>query len=164
MSIKVFNLCCAQGHRFEGWFGSEDEYLEQHHNGLLECPICADVQIQRVPAAPRLNLGLGGQTVEHMRAEPNAHALTHANEASLPSVSDSAQLQAKLLKALREVVATTEDVGERFAQEARRIHYKEAPERSIRGVASAQEAQALEEEGISITPLPFAHWLKEPLQ
>jgi hypothetical protein len=75
-----------------------------------------------------------------------------------------AQLQAMFVKMAREVAANTEDVGERFAEEARRIHYDEAPERGIRGVASAEEARSLEDEGIKVMPLPFGHLLKEPLQ
>ncbi|MCX8115609.1 MAG: DUF1178 family protein, partial [Burkholderiaceae bacterium] len=74
------------------------------------------------------------------------------------------QMQALLVKMAREIAANTEDVGERFAEEARRIHYREAPERGIRGVTSKQEAEALEEEGIRVMPLPFAHLLKDPLQ
>jgi len=74
------------------------------------------------------------------------------------------QMQALFLMMAREIVAGTEDVGERFAEEARRIHYKEAPERGIRGVTSKDEADALEEEGISVMPMPFAHLLKDPLQ
>jgi hypothetical protein len=74
------------------------------------------------------------------------------------------QMQALFLKMAREIVANTEDVGERFAEEARRIHYKEAPERGIRGVTSRDEADALEEEGIKVVPMPFANLLKDPLQ
>jgi hypothetical protein len=73
-------------------------------------------------------------------------------------------MQALLIKMAREIAANTEDVGERFAEEARRIHYKEAPERGIRGVTTQAEAAALEEEGISVVPLPFADLLKNPLQ
>jgi hypothetical protein len=75
-----------------------------------------------------------------------------------------AQMQAIFLRMAREVAASTEDVGERFAEEARRIHYKEAPERGIRGVASKDEAAALADEGIAVVPLPFGNLLKDPLQ
>ena len=74
------------------------------------------------------------------------------------------QLQSFFLKLAREIVANTDDVGESFPEEARRIHYKEAPERGIRGVTTKQEAEALEEEGIKVMPMPFAHLLKGPVQ
>ncbi|MFN3565499.1 MAG: DUF1178 family protein [Burkholderiaceae bacterium] len=145
--MKVFDLRCDSEHAFEGWFGSEGDFESQQARGLLECPFCGSRQIRRLPSAPRLNLGASA-------AEPK-------QEAALPT---AAQMQALLVKMAREIAANTEDVGERFAEEARRIHYREAPERGIRGVTSRQEAEALEEEGIRVMPLPFAHLLKDPLQ
>lgn len=146
MALKVFDLRCGNEHPFEGWFGSDGDFESQQARGLLECPLCGSKEIRRLPSAPRLNLAPS--------AEP-----TH--EAALPT---AAQMQALLIKMAREIAANTEDVGERFAEEARRIHYKEAPERGIRGVTTKQEAEALEEEGIRVMPLPFAHLLKDPLQ
>jgi hypothetical protein len=146
MALKVFDLCCDNEHPFEGWFGSDGDFESQQARGLLECPLCGSKQVRRVPSAPRLNLGAP--------TEPK-------QEAALPT---AAQMQALLLKMAREIAANTEDVGERFAEEARRIHYKEAPERGIRGVTTRQEAEALQEEGIRVMPLPFAHLLKDPLQ
>ncbi|MEW5879856.1 MAG: DUF1178 family protein [Pseudomonadota bacterium] len=145
--MKVFDLRCDSEHAFEGWFGSEGDFESQQARGLLECPLCGSKEIRRLPSAPRLNLGASA-------AEPK-------QDAALPT---AAQMQALLVKMAREIAANTEDVGERFAEEARRIHYREAPERGIRGVTSKQEAEALEEEGIRVMPLPFAHLLKDPLQ
>jgi len=147
MALKVFDLRCDNEHSFEGWFGSEGDFESQQARGLIECPLCGSKQIRRLPSAPRLNLG--APDVEPKR------------EAALPTAE---QMQALLVKMAREIAANTEDVGERFAEEARRIHYREAPERGIRGVTSRQEAEALEEEGIRVMPLPFAHLLKDPLQ
>ncbi len=147
MAVKVFDLRCDNEHPFEGWFGSEGDFESQQARGLLECPLCGSKQVRRLPSAPRLNLGVPA-------AEPK-------REAALPT---AAQMQALLIKMAREIAANTEDVGERFAEEARRIHYKEAPERGIRGVTTQAEAAALEEEGISVVPLPFADLLKNPLQ
>jgi hypothetical protein len=146
MALKVFDLRCDNEHPFEGWFGSEGDFESQKARGLLECPLCGSKQVRRMPSAPRLNL-----------TEPREPK----EQAALPT---AAQMQALLLKMAREIAANTEDVGERFAEEARRIHYKEAPERGIRGVTSRQEAEALEEEGIHVMPLPFAHLLKDSLQ
>lgn len=145
--MKVLNLRCANGHGFEGWFGSEDDFLDQNGRGLVECPLCADRVIARLPSAPRLNLS-------GARAQPDAASVA-------PPEPD---LHALWLKAVRHAVANTEDVGERFAQEARKIHYGEAPERGIRGLASPQERIALHEEGIEVMSLPMPAALKGPVQ
>jgi hypothetical protein len=146
--MKVLNLQCTHQHGFEGWFGSEDEFQEQLARGLVECPICGDTRVAKLPSAPRLNLGA---------AEP-APA-----KQEVMATSDRG-LQAKWLQMVRHVLANTEDVGERFAEEARRIHYGESEERSIRGQASAEETEALLEEGIGVLPLPIPKALKGPIQ
>jgi hypothetical protein len=143
--MKVLNLRCRHEHPFEGWFASEDDFLAQQARGAVACPLCEDTEITRLPSAPRLN-------VAHLRDVPAAPA---------PS---GAQLQARLLHAVRQVLARTEDVGERFAEEARRIHYGEVHQRSIRGQASAEDADALRDEGIEVMALPVPAALKEPLQ
>jgi hypothetical protein len=144
--VKVFNLNCDQMHAFEGWFASGEAFESQLAGGQLQCPVCGSTSIAKALSAPRLNLG----------AEPPQRQVT-----AMPTQE---QMQALFLKMAREIVANTEDVGERFAEEARRIHYKEAPERGIRGVTSRDEADALEEEGIKVVPMPFANLLKDPLQ
>lgn len=146
--MKVFNLHCEQGHAFEGWFASVEAFDAQATGGQLQCPVCASTTIGKALSAPRLNLG----------------AEQPPQQRQVAAMPTSEQLQALFLKMAREIVASTDDVGERFAEEARRIHYKEAPERGIRGVTSKQEADALEEEGIKVMPMPFGHLLKEPLQ
>jgi hypothetical protein len=145
--MKVLNLQCAHRHSFEGWFASEDDFQDQLGRDLVECPLCADTAIVKLLSAPRLNLGAG-------RAEPKQEVMA----------APDATLQAAWMKMVRHVLASTEDVGERFAEEARRIHYGEAQERGIRGQASPQETEALVEEGISVLPLPIPNALKEPLQ
>ncbi|HMM86344.1 DUF1178 family protein [Azohydromonas sp.] len=145
--MKVLDLRCQHGHRFEGWFTSEDEFLDQNGRGLVECPLCGDRIVQRLPSAPRLNLS--GAT------EPAA---------APPASPPQPDLQALWLKAVHHVLATTEDVGERFPDEARRIHYGEVESRGIRGRATPEQTQALRDEGIEVTPLPMPKALKEPLQ
>jgi hypothetical protein len=147
--MKVIDLRCQSGHRFEGWFGSDDDFLEQNGRGLIECPLCADKVVVRLPSAPRLNLSGA--------SEP---APTPAPVAA----DDTAALQARWLQMVRQVMANTEDVGERFAEEARRIHYGESQERSIRGQASADDREALREEGIEVHPLPLPAGFKDSLQ
>lgn len=151
--MKVLDLACAHGHVFEGWFASEDDYLAQRERGLLECPICGVKDVEKRLTAPRLNLGKGQPP-----AGPDAAQTTPPSQGPLEA------MQAAFLQALQHMVARTEDVGERFADEARRIHHGEAPTRGIRGRASVQEAAELVEEGIDIVPLPDLPLLKKTLQ
>jgi len=128
--MKVLSLRCSNGHGFEGWFASEDDYQSQNGRGLVECPLCADKVVSRLPSAPRLNLS-GAK----------------APEASVPASADKAPvevtLQAAWMQAVRHVLANTEDVGERFAEEARRIHYGEAEARGIRALPSRKLANSM---------------------
>jgi hypothetical protein len=142
--MKVLDLQCPHGHRFEGWFASADDFESQLSRKLVECPICAATEVSRVPSAPRLNLS-GASDVQQAAA----------------GLQD---LQAHAMRALREVLAKTENVGERFVEEARRIHYQEAPARSIRGVTTPEDAKALIDEGIEVVPFPIPNALKESLQ
>ena len=146
--MKVLNLRCANGHGFEGWFGSEDDFLDQNGRGLIECPLCADRVVTRMPSAPRLNL---------------SGALPPAPAAAEPPAAKP-DLQTMWMEAVRHAMANTEDVGERFAEEARRIHYGESDSRGIRGVASAAEREALHDEGIDVLSLPIPPGLKGPVQ
>lgn len=157
--MKVLNLQCASSHGFEGWFGSEADFLDQRERGLLECPLCGDTEVTKLPSAPRLNLG----AVEPARATPPKTPAQVPAPASVAAPTPAA-LQAAYLKMVREVMTRTEDVGERFADEARRMHYGEAEERGIRGQATAAETQELLEEGIPVLPLPIPKALKGPLQ
>lgn len=146
--MKVLNLQCGHGHAFEGWFGSEDDFHGQVERGLLECPMCGDTGVKKMPSAPRLNFGATEP------AAPKQEVATAPN----------AQMQAALMQLVQKVMANTEDVGERFAEEARKIHYGETEERGIRGQASREETEALLEEGIAVLPLPLPKGLKGPLQ
>jgi hypothetical protein len=144
--MKVLNLQCAHGHGFEGWFASNEAFDAQLADGLVECPICGDTVITKLLTAPRLNLG-----------NPKPPADT-------PAAPANDTPEARLLRAVREVLAQTEDVGERFVEEARRMHYGEIEERGIRGQASREQAQSLREEGIPVFSLPVPPALKETLQ
>lgn len=159
-AMKVLNLqCVRQQHSFEGWFASEDDFERQVERGLVECPLCGAHEIQKMPSAPRLNLGAIREPSEKPSATVPASA--HAPSVEMFAAADPAR-QASALRALRELVAGTEDVGDRFAEEARRIHYGDAGQRNIRGRASAREAMELLEEGIEVMPLPAA--VKDTLQ
>ena len=147
--MKVIDLRCGNGHGFEGWFGSEDDFLQQNGRGLVECPLCADRTITRLPSAPRLNL-------------------SGAREAPPPAPRQAepqpADLQGAWLQAVRQLLASTEDVGERFAEEARRIHYGETPQRGIRGQTTPDERAALADEGIEVVSIPVPRALEGPVQ
>jgi hypothetical protein len=150
--MKVLNLRCSNGHGFEGWFASDDEFMEQNGSGLLCCPLCADSVVTRMPSAPRLNLS-GAREPEQAAAVTTPDTEVQA-----------ADLQALWLKTVRHVLANTEDVGERFAEEARRIHYGEAAQRGIRGQVNPQQRDELLDEGIEIIALPIPHALDGPVQ
>lgn len=151
--MKVFDLVCELDHRFEGWFASEKAFEDQCSASLIECPMCGSRAVARTPSAPRLNLsGLGERT---STASPDAAA---------EMTPEQRQAQALWRGLARHVMENTEDVGERFAEEARRIHYQEAPSRGIRGQATADEARELADEGIEVLSLPLPASPKGRLQ
>jgi hypothetical protein len=154
--MKVFDLQCTQGHLFEGWFGSDDDFQAQKARGLLACPLCNDAEVRRLPSAPRLNLS-GEQAPQATPAAAPAATTT-------ATVARTADMQSAWLQAVRQLVERTEDVGERFAEEARRIHYGEVAQRGIRGQASPEERQALLDEGIETVAIPLPASMKGPLQ
>lgn len=164
--MKVLNLRCAHGHGFEGWFGSDADYAAQRERGLIECPLCGDSGVQRMPTAARLSLSraaLGSREMRADGAEPPAEKKPAATEV-VCSTPEQRSVEALWLSAVRHVMKNTEDVGERFADEARRIHYGETPHRGIRGQASADETAALRDEGIEVHALPVPKALKGPMQ
>ena len=137
----VFDLRCSRGHAFEGWFNSADAYADQRSRELVRCPVCDDAGIDKRLSA-RINTGKAVAP-----AQPSQPAPAAAPDAV-------AGLPPQLLAKLREIVRNTENVGERFAEEARKIHYDEVPPRAIRGQATPDEAEALREEGIDFASLP----------
>ncbi len=157
--MKVLNLQCSHGHAFEGWFASHDDFESQRGRGLLTCPVCNDAEIAKMPSAPRLNLGHDAPAAALSAAASPAQAPAQEVAQMTPQ-----HLQAAWMKMVRHVMVNTEDVGARFAEEARKIHYGEAEHRNIRGQASREETESLLDEGVEILPLPVPVGLKEPLQ
>ncbi|NYT44662.1 DUF1178 family protein [Alcaligenaceae bacterium] len=153
MSLKVFDLQCQQGHVFEGWFGSEDSYESQHQRGLLTCPVCNSNQVSKMLSAPRLN-------VSHLRQEDapsrpsSSGKQAGATAVAAPASSQMQQLQAEVLRRIRSMLRSAENVGPRFADEARRMHEGETQERAIRGTATMEEQEALAQDGIAVMPVP----------
>src|SRR5690606_35488609 len=146
MPLKVFDLQCEREHVFEGWFSSADSYDSQQARGLLSCPVCNSTAISKKLSAPRLN-------VSHVRAADVAadQAPAKAGRAPVaaPAQAQMARLQAEVLRQMREMVRNTENVGARFAEEARRMHECETEERAIRSTATPDEREALASEGIA---------------
>ena len=138
-AMIIFDLTCAHGHRFEGWFASADDFERQAQAVMVRCPVCDDASVVRVPSA---KVHVGRATVDTGRA---------AEESGPETVSG---LPDELIRKLREIVRNTENVGRRFPEEARKIHYEEVPPRPIRGQASKDDAEALREEGIDFASLP----------
>jgi len=184
--MKVLNLQCAGMHTFEGWFGSEEDYLSQRENGLVACPLCANTEVRKLPSAPRLNLGAAeprhskpntkdaenssNESTAPTSVTSNSPAVTSQNAdeavASLAKVHPEAveMVQEAWMKMVKHVIANTDDVGQNFAEEARKMHYGEAQSRNIRGQASVEETQELLEEGIEVLPLPLPDSFKGGLQ
>lgn len=149
--MKVLDLQCCHQHVFEGWFASEDDFLDQCSRAQVQCPVCGDAAISKRLSAPRLNLAGG-------RGEPSA-----APDVARPQGAEQAMQHAWMALAHR-IVANTDDVGDNFAEEARKMHYGETKERGIRGQASRTEAESLIEEGIAVMSLSLPVALKGPLQ
>jgi hypothetical protein len=175
--MKVYNLSCSFEHRFEGWFSSEEDCLTQQVSGMLACPLCNSTAITRMPSAPHIakshtkedkgGAGQNSETSAPTKVSP-AQIQPSQNEVAAVTRTDhshlEAQVQAAFLNGMRELMSRSEDVGSGFAEEARKIHYKESPERSIRGHTTADEAESLREEGIEVLSLPAIPLLKNTLQ
>lgn len=161
--MKVLDLQCENQHVFEGWFGSEDDFASQQARGLIGCPLCGGTTVFKRLSAPRLNFG---HAMEPASKQDVAPAAPRQDVVASPLASAGAnpELAAAWLAVAKRVMANTEDVGDKFADEARKIHYGEAEERGIRGRASLNETRDLLEEGIAVSPLMLPEALKGSLQ
>ena len=145
----VFNLRCENSHRFEGWFASNEDFEQQLERKLVACPLCGSAGVVRLPHTSHIRTG--GKDRERTPGVPPAGTVSqqYANVGS--------ELLARIVA---HVVENTEDVGAAFPEEARKIHYRELPDRRIRGTASREEVEALKDEGIEVVALPIpAHRL-----
>jgi hypothetical protein len=148
--MKVLDIQCRHHHVFEGWFASEDDFLAQLSQGLVECPVCGDASITKRLSAPRLNLG-------------SARTDAEANHDTVKVAEPVQTLQAAWIALARHILANTDDVGDRFAEEARKIHYGETKERGIRGHASRVQTDSLLDEGIAVMSLQLPEALKSQM-
>ena len=141
----VYDLICGHRHAFEGWFSSNADFERQRDAELIRCPLCDDAAISRRPSA-QVRVGRA--------AQPKAEKDATVDAVVEKPVEVSLGGDAEVLKLMRRLVADTENVGRDFAEEARKIHYEEAPKRGIRGQATPDEAEDLREEGIDFMSLP----------
>jgi hypothetical protein len=153
-----YNLVCAKGHAFESWFANSAAYDKQARRGLVECPMCGSSKVEKALMTPRLARTRKSDVA--ISAPPEAApdpAATATPEPAAPVAVISPQereLRAKLKELREHLVANAENVGQRFPEEARKMHYGEKKHRSIYGSASPDDAKALHEEGIEFAPLP----------
>lgn len=142
----IYDLCCDNDHKFEGWFRSADDFEQQLRTRLVACPQCDSHAVRRIPSA----VAIASNTASR-EASDSTHKTERDSTALMPVGAQAVALYRELVQT---IVASSEDVGQSFAEEARKIHYNEAPERAIRGHATTEECDALREEGIQILNLP----------
>ncbi len=163
--MKVLDLQCEHQHVFEGWFGSEDDYLDQQGRGLVQCPVCGNATVSKRLSAPRLNLNTSRDAPSRQGAPDfGSESAPQPRQDLVAGASVQQELATAWMAMAKRILANTDDVGDKFAEEARKIHYGETQERGIRGRASADETQALLEEGIAVMPMVLPESLKGPLQ
>jgi hypothetical protein len=170
--MKVYNLACQLSHHFEGWFRSEEDFFAQQKKSMLSCPICESSDVTRMPSAPYLGSKKSNSTelvVEKDSQKPSSNGTGAPSKDAMQLSTEQKhefheKMQAKMLSVVREMMTNSEDVGESFAEEARKIHYQESPPRSIRGVTTVDEAAELIDEGIEVFSLPISPILKSTLQ
>jgi len=143
----VFDLLCAVGHRFEGWFASAEDFASQKESRLLTCPTCGSAAVERVPSASRMNLGA-------VEPKPPKKPETPAKTPDMDGKDPFAIAQMLYSRMLDDLLTKSEDVGKDFPAEARKIYYQEVPARAIRGQATEQEHDELVDEGIPVARLP----------
>jgi hypothetical protein len=148
-----YALVCQQGHQFESWFQDSAAYDKQAKRGLVSCPHCGSAKVEKAIMAPRLSATAKkrGKTIE----TPEATSAPAPASAPVAMISPQEQeIRAKLKELRDHLVKNADDVGAKFPEEARKMHYGETEHRSIYGVATPEEAKELSEEGIEFHPLP----------
>ena len=143
----VFDLLCGEGHRFEGWFGSADDFASQQDRKLLSCPTCGSAKVKRVPSATRANLGAPEPKAAKVPSQP-------VKTPDMEGKDPFAVAQMLYSRMLDELLTKSEDVGKEFPAEARKIFYNESPARAIRGQATEQEDDDLVDEGVPVARFP----------
>ena len=136
----IYDLLCANNHRFEGWFQSATDFEAQINRHLVSCPQCDNQEVRRVPSAVAIGRQVPATAVDGSRG--------------MPTTLTGTQIIAAYRQLVRTLMASSDDVGDQFAAEARRIHYEDAPDRSIHGTATREDVISLADEGIPVISLP----------
>jgi hypothetical protein len=149
-----YNLRCERGHGFESWFQSSAAYEIQEKRKLVNCPSCGSDRVERAIMAPQIVSKKGRDS-----AEPAPAAVSTSTEVTAPAstpllMAQERELRAKLKELRDHIVKNADNVGERFPNEARKMHYGDIEHRPIYGEASPEEARSLIEEGVEVSPLP----------
>lgn len=147
-----YRLRCRRAHEFEGWFSSSADFDRQHVSGLVECPVCGDKRTEKTLMAPAVSTSRRKDRQASENPETGAAEKPVARLASLSAEQRALLHQMREIK--RRILASAEDVGPKFPEEARKIHYGESKPRGIYGQASLEDAAELAEEGIEVLPLP----------
>jgi len=148
-----YALACDKGHGFDSWFADSSAFDKQAKRGLVTCPHCGSAKVEKAIMAPRIS-GAGKRGAASQEAEV-APPTPLADKAPVAMISPQEQEFRAKLKELREhIVKNADDVGQKFPEEARKMHYGETEHRSIYGVASPEDARELAEEGIEFMPVP----------
>jgi hypothetical protein len=149
-----YNLRCAKGHTFESWFQSSSAYESQEKRKLVSCPACGSTKVERAIMAPQIVSKKGREAAAPMPA-PAVSAETTASPESMPLLmAQEIELRAKIKELRDHIVKNADNVGERFPNEARKMHYGDIEHRPIYGEASPEEARSLIDEGVEVSPLP----------
>lgn len=148
----VYDLACDSGHRFEGWFGSSDDFAGQQARGLVSCPVCGSEEVAKAPMAPAVPRK-GNQVPDAVPHSPQGGDTTVMKRGPLPP--EVAEALGKLAEAQAKALKDSKWVGTSFAEQSRAMHYGERDPETIHGQATFDEARELFEEGIPVAPLPF---------
>jgi hypothetical protein len=150
----IFDLRCGNQHVFEAWFGSSDDYADQHKRRLLSCPICNDAHIEK--ALSPINVGAKSNQKISLPAKREAvQVVAHGDAPDMPTPQQMKAMMQAMAEVQAKIETTHEDVGDKFVDEVRAMHHGEIDERPILGDASMADAEALQDEGIDVLPLPF---------
>ncbi|MEN3347921.1 MAG: hypothetical protein V7632_1556 [Bradyrhizobium sp.] len=149
-----YTLRCARGHQFESWFQSSSAYESQERRHLIDCPSCGSTEVERAIMAPRVIGKKGREPAQPAPAPATAPAETTASEPTSLMMAQERELRAKLKELRDHIVKNADNVGDRFPNEARKMHYGDIEHRPIYGEASPEEARSLIDEGVEVSPLP----------
>lgn len=149
-----YNLRCDKGHGFESWFQSSAAYESQEKRKLVNCPVCGSARVERAIMAPQIvsKKGRDSQVSDAPAPAPSTEVTATGSTPLL--MAQERELRAKLKELRDHIVKNADNVGERFPNEARKMHYGDIEHRPIYGEASPEEARSLIDEGVEVSPLP----------